>query len=356
MNKIMQLKYFKSWFAINLYFALLLFALTRIGMAKPAYVEKLYSEGLYPVLANGLAWFSNVFPFSTDDILYATLIIYLLFNLLLLVVRRLSFRRFSARIIILMAIVYSSFNLLWGFNYYREDINSRLNMPSAKADVEELMNAFHSLVKKTNASYTPIYAVDKDEVLQLTVEGFQNQADFLKIDNKLLRTVPKSISLSRLFGAATISGYYGPFFSEIHLNDYLLPIEYPQVLAHEMAHKLGITSEAEANFYAWLVCSESDDKRLVYSANLYLMQYFVYECYKHEGFREIVKDIRYEVRHDFYKSHYHWMALMNKNVEMVAAKVNDAYLKTNNVEAGIEDYEGVVKHVMDYLLLEQRGQ
>ncbi|MBT6004138.1 MAG: hypothetical protein HOG79_00345, partial [Prolixibacteraceae bacterium] len=31
----------------------------------------------------------------------------------------------------------------------------------------------------------------------------------------------------------------------------------------------------------------------------------------------------------------------------VASKVNDTYLKTNKIEKGIEDYYGVVKHVMD---------
>jgi hypothetical protein len=356
MIKLFPIKYFRSWVAISLYIALVVLVLTRLGIAYPNLVERFYSLGIYPLIVSCLAWFSNLFPFSVDDVFYAGLILFLLVNVILLLIRRLSFRWFLGRIVATIAIVYTCFNLLWGFNYYRQDIITRLNMPSAKADVQELMKAFSYLVEKTNTSYIPIYTIEKDELLKLTQEGYQTQSAFLKIDPDLLKTVPKSISLSRLFGAATISGYYGPFFSEIHLNDYLLPLEYPHVLAHEMAHKLGITSEAEANFYAWLVCSESTDKRLAYSANLNLMRYFVYECYQHEGFREIVKNIRYEVRHDFYKSHYHWMVLMNRNVELVATKVNDAYLKSNNVEAGIDDYEGVVKHVMDYLLIEQNGQ
>ncbi|MCU4154528.1 DUF3810 domain-containing protein [Carboxylicivirga sp. A043] len=349
-------KYYKSSVAISLYLALTVFILTRIGKYCPGCVENIYASALYPKLAQALAWFSNYFRFSIDDVLYAGLIIFLVLNLLLVMFRRLRFKRFLGRMVVLVATVYWVFNVLWGFNYYRQDINARLNMKSAKADVNELMEAFEWLVHKINASYTPIYAINKSDVLEHVQQGYQKQASFLKIDIAILRSRPKSISLSQLFGAATISGYYGPFFSEIHLNNYVLPLEYPQVLAHEMAHKLGVTSEAEANFYAWLVCSESDDKCLAYSANLYLLQYFVYECYKHEGFREVAKNIRYEVRHDFYKSHYHWMALMNRNVELVATKVNDAYLKSNNVEAGIDDYEGVVKHVMDYLLLEQESQ
>jgi hypothetical protein len=248
------------------------------------------------------------------------------------------------------AVLYVSFNVLWGFNYLRQDLSQRLELKPAKANVDELMEVFSWLIDEVNETYTPVYCIDQDEVLEQVKVSYSQHAEFLKIDPALLNVNPKTISLSALFAAATISGYYGPFFSEVHLNGYLLPLDYPMVLAHEMAHRLGVSSEAEANFYAWLICSQSDDKRLAYSANLYLLKYFVYECHNHEGFRELVKEIRYEVRHDFYKSHYHWMALMNRKVELVATKVNDAYLKSNNVEEGIEDYEGVVKYVMDYKL------
>lgn len=356
-----MIKYFirKSWrsgWAISIYFIVIVFAVTRLALVVPNYTEDIYTLAIYPAIAKLMASLSNLFLFSVDDVFYALLISLLVINSLLLIFRRLSFRHFLARVLYIVAVVYCCFNLLWGFNYYREDINERLKMGTAKADTNELMKAFSNLIEKTNDTYTPIYSLDKSEVLKKIQNSYSSHAVFLNIDIGLLKTTPKSISLSQLFGAATISGYYGPFFSEVHLNDYILPLEYPQVLAHEMAHKLGVTRESEANFYAWLVCSKSNDKQLAYSANLYLMQYFVYECYKYEGFSDVVKNIRYEVRHDFYKSHYHWMALMDKNVELVATKVNDVYLKSNNVEAGIEDYEGVVKHVMDYLLLEHESQ
>ncbi len=356
MNKMVSVKFFKSAIAISLYSVLAFYMITRIALANSGLIEAIYTSAFYPPIAGLLAAFSNLFPFSIDDVLYAALIVFLLVNVFMFLLRRLSFVGLLSRFVVTGALLYACFNLLWGFNYYRQNINERLGWQHAKADVHELMQAFKYLVDKTNETYTPIYSIDKNDLLKQVQVGYIQQATFLNIDTALLLTSPKSITLSRLFGAATISGYYGPFFSEIHLNDYLLPMDYPQVLAHEMAHKLGVTSEAEANFYAWLVCSHSDDKRLAYSANLHLLKYFVYECYQHEGYHDVVKTIRYEARHDFYKSHYHWMSLMNRHVEIVASKVNDAYLKSNHVEAGIEDYDGVVKHVMDYLLFEQESR
>ena len=51
-----------------------------------------------------------------------------------------------------------------------------------------------------------------------------------------------------------VTGSMGPFFCEFTLNGDLLPANYPATYAHELAHLLGITSEAEANFYAYQVC------------------------------------------------------------------------------------------------------
>lgn len=350
----MMKKFFTKYCSPAFCFSILgigfVYGLTRIGLIYPEKVELVYSQSLYPVLSRLLSFISNVFPFSLDDLFYACLIVIVLLFTILLFMRKLSFISYLRRLVILIAILYGSFNLFWGFNYLRQDLGERLELKTAKADVNELMEVFGWLVDEVNRTYTPVYSIDKKEVMELIQGSYNKQADFLKVNTSLLDVKAKPISLSSLFAAATISGYYGPFFSEVHLNKHLMPLDYPMVLAHEMAHKLGIASEAEANFYAWLVCSASEDKRLAYSANLYLLQYFVYECRKLDGFREVVKNIRYEVRHDFYKSHYHWMALMDRNIELVATKVNDAYLKSNNVEEGIEDYEGVVKYVMDYKL------
>jgi hypothetical protein len=351
MNKVQGHKYRFKWLFILLFFSTLVFVLTRMGVHNPTVVECWYSQGVYPHIARALNLLSNLFPFSLDDLFYGCLMVMLLVNTILLISRRLKLLHYFKRLLTILALVYCLFNVLWGFNYYRANLNQRLNLKAAKADVHQLMTVFEELVAEVNTSYTPIYTIDQSRVLRCLMEQYRQEAGFLKVDASC-HVIPKHITLSRFFAAATISGYYGPFAAEVHLNKYLLPHEVPVVMAHEMAHRLGITSEAEANFYAWYICSKSDDKRLAYSANLYLLRYFVYECYKYEGFSDLVKQIRYEVRHDFYKSHFHWMTLMNRNVELVATKVNDAYLKSNNVEAGIADYDGVIKHVMDYRISE----
>lgn len=122
------------------------------------------------------------------------------------------------------------------------------------------------------------------------------------------------------------------------------------MLAHEKAHQFGITGESEANFYAWVVCRNSNSKQLQYSANLIALRYFMNQAYRLEGYREVVTKIDEQVINDIRNIQKHWLNLRNEKVEAVAERVNDAYLKTNQVEDGIRDYTGIVRHIMDFSL------
>jgi len=127
-----------------------------------------------------------------------------------------------------------------------------------------------------------------------------------------------------------------------------LMIEYPQVLAHESAHQFGITSEAEANFYGWLVCTESDSKPLQYSANISMLNYFLSQGRHLHNLKVLVNQINKPVINDIRKVQKHWESMRNERIDKAAGKVNDVYLKTNKVKKGIEDYFGVVQFVMDF--------
>nr|WP_321407877.1 DUF3810 domain-containing protein [uncultured Carboxylicivirga sp.] len=343
----------KTWikkpFVLILLMALLTFILTEVAASFPQITNRFYSSGIYPQLASLLSFISGWFPFSLDDLFYILLSVWLLSLLILSLFKKIRWTKALLLFINTLAIVYMAFYWLWGFNYYRSDLNKRLALSEAKTDTTELMNTFRWLIDEVNETYTTVDSVSKDQWVAIIEGEYIKHHEFLKVDVRLCNTNPKSMTFSRFFASATISGYYGPFFSEIHLNRHLLSVELPLVLSHELAHRYGITSEAEANFYAWYVCTHSNNQQMKYSANLYLLRYFAFSTYQLEGFQDAVSNIRQEVKDDYNRVTKHWMTLMNRNVEEVATAVNDAYLKSNKVEQGIADYEGVLKCIMDYL-------
>jgi hypothetical protein len=237
---------------------------------------------------------------------------------------------------------------LWGFNYYRSDLNQRLGISEQNPDTENFIRVFENLIEQVNLSRTDFETITKAEVDSLVEVSFKKWAPVLKLHYPLGRRRAKEITLSRFFAQAGISGYYGPFFNEVHVNRFNLPLEYPFVLAHEKAHQFGITSEAEANFYAWVVCSQSESKHLQYSSNLAIFRYFLYQGSRLEQLQKIAEKLDDGAKSDLMKIRQHWQELRNDKIDQAASKMNDAYLKTNKIEKGIQDYTGVVKHVMDF--------
>ncbi|WP_430972487.1 DUF3810 domain-containing protein [Sunxiuqinia rutila] len=336
----------KRW--LLLWLAVLTFLLTELLAAFPTVSEWVYARGIYPHLAILLSGFSRWFPFSLDDLLYVSLILLGLVSLISLILRRINWRGFLRFWVNTLALFYILFYWLWGFNYYRQGLNERLEIAESQADTEAFVEVLEALIIKTNRTYLPVDSIDFDWVDERVENSYGQLAPFLGISYPAGVRRAKAITFSGFFAKAGISGYYGPFFNEVQVNRHLLPVEYPLVLAHEKAHQLGITSEAEANFYAWLVCSQSPDQLLQYSANLYVLRYFLYQAYQLDAYAGLVKKIDEPVKADFRRIRQHWLSWRNEKIDQYASKVNDAYLKTNKVEKGIEDYTGVVKFVMDF--------
>lgn len=339
----------RRWLYLPL-LALLTFILTEIFAANPEFVENYYSNLIYPFIASVFSAVSTIFPFSLDDFFYALLIIAGVVLLILVVLRKISLGTTGAIILNVLAGVYILFYVLWGFNYYRPDLNERIGLLSRDPDSQEFNDIFSEIIKNTNSTYTDFEGIEKDYIDSLVVLSYRQLAPMLGLDYPGGKRIAKNITLGRFFAGAGISGYYGPFFSEIHVNPYILPVEYPFVLAHEKAHQLGITSEAEANFYAWVVCRQSNSIALQYAGNLAALRYFMYQGYQLNSFPEMVQLMNEEVKDDLVRIQKHWAGLRNEKVDRVAIKINDAYLKTNKVERGIEDYRGLVKYIMDFKL------
>lgn len=338
-----------------IWMAVFTFLLIQIFGAFPSITELIYSHGFYPFFASVLSCFSKYFPFSLDDIFYTSLIVSLLVLIVSLILKRIKLKESGILAINISLACFMLFYWLWGFNYFREDFNTRLHISEVPPNKNELLAELEELIAETNACYISVDTIDKQLVDSIIEASYKQHANFLRIPYPSGTRRPKNITYGSFFAKAMISGYYGPFFNEIHVNNFGLPVEYPMVLAHEKAHQFGITSEAEANFYAWLVCTQSGNQIAKYSANLYILRYFYYDAARFEEAREIRKKLRDEIRQDYAKIREHWMALRNEKIDEVAGKVNDAYLKANKVEKGIEDYSGVVKFIMDYRGTNENG-
>lgn len=330
--------------------AIAFFLFTELFSANPEFIERHYSQGLYPIIARIISNVSGFFPFSIDDIFYTLLIVFVFCLLGLWLFKKLKFKYVILYILNGLASVYILFYLLWGFNYYRVHLSDRLQLNAHNVTQAEFISITKNLIDSCNTLQCTFETLNENEADSLIEESYKKLSTVLHINYPMGKRKDKKITFSTFYAKTGISGYFGPFFNEVHVNKKITSIEYPFVLAHEKAHQFGITSEAEANFYAWMACSFSPSKQLKYSANLMVLQHFLTQAYSLPEYEELVKQINKPVKDDILFIRQHWLSLRNETLDKAATKVNDAYLKTNKVKGGIKDYYGVVEHVMNFSL------
>ena len=325
---------------------LIVFLCVRFFAKNGAVTERFYSTGIYPPIARLVSSLSNLFPFSLWDIFWTLVIILILIGLIIVIIGKLKPGKYALCLLRSVALLYAFFYFVWGFNYFRPNIQTRLDWKLPKADEKIFRSILDSIIIHVNQSCTSIHPDDYSKIDQMVEESYRTNSTKLGINYPNGSRRPKTMLFSSFFAKSGVSGYFGPFFNEIHLNYYLLPMEYPFVLAHEKAHQFGISNEAEANLCAFIVCTTSDSPELQYSGYINLLLYFISDATQLPDAKEYIRKIDKKVILDLRFQRSHWQGLRNITLDKAQTAANNAYLKTNHIEAGVKNYNQVVSLVV----------
>jgi hypothetical protein len=328
--------------------ALLVFAVIRMALRSPAAVEHYYSGGIYPSIAGILSAFSSIFPFSLWDIFWVVSVIMLTGGLVLVLFRKIKLNKYCLRIAQFLALGYSFFYILWGFNYLRPGIDVRCGWEIPAAASADFKSVLDTIITRTDSSYVKNQLSDYKEYDSLIEESYRKNSRQLGISYPGGVRRPKKMIFSSLMAKFGLSGYFGPYFNEIHVNGRILPMEYPFVLAHEKAHQFGITSESEANLIAFIICTTSSDRHLQYSGYLYILSYFLSDANKRKDYKDFIMKLSIPVKEDIRYQRKYYLALQNKKMRKVQSAANNVYLKTNFIKTGIKNYNQVVSLVIGW--------
>jgi hypothetical protein len=326
--------------------ALIIYVLVRLSVKNPKIVESFYSAGFYPVIEVPLSWFSSLFSFSLGDIFYTIIVLAFIFGLVAVIFRKIKLGVYLLRTIQVAAILYSFFYLFWGYNYFRPGIESRLDWQKFRADEIYFRQVLDTVIVNVNRNFIVLKESEYSSVNDSVDKSYIRNSSSIGINYKGGAKHPKKMIYSSKMAKFGLSGYYGPYFSEVQLNSKLLPMEYPFALAHEVAHKCGVASEAEANFVSFVICNSSEDPRLKYSGNLMIMLYFLNDAQKLKDYGTIVKKIDSRAIADIQFMRKYYTSLQNETLEKVSSAANDAYLKANSIKTGIKNYNQVVALVI----------
>ncbi len=320
-------------------------------MRSPAAGET-YARRIYPYISAVLSRFSSLFPFSVGDcFIYGSIIGLIAFFVYALLKRR-SWRITVGRIIEYLLWVYVWFYLAWGLNYFREDFYNRNRIQYKPYVAEDFKSFLSAYTDSLNASYIPFEIIDTAKVATEVKKGYRQIVSRFGLDMPAGYLYPKTMLVTPLMSGVGVMGYIGPFFNEFNLNGELLPVQYPSVYAHEMAHVLGISSEAEANLYSYLVCTASSAPEIRFSGYFSLFPYVLgnaYQLLTEEEFNQWVETVSPEVKSLYKQKAAYWQSRYSPLIGDIQDTVYNWFLKGNNIPSGRQNYSEVVALLMAYL-------
>ena len=308
-----------------------------------------------------LAYASNLLPFSIAELTLILIPFWLV--LFILLARHYSSSLHDAIVYlgILFGIVLSVLILfVWNFapGYFGSTLDQKLEIERSKVSAEELYKTSMILSDELNeledeivflqsgASVMPYSYKEMNDKLLAAYERFAENHQFITTFSSHV----KPVMLSDPMSYTHITGVYTFFTGEANLNVNFPDYTLPYTAAHELAHQRGIAREDEANFVAFLVCMESDDVYIRYSALLNLYEYVVSALYSADAnlyfksYGTLPKSMREErVAYSLFFDKYR-----DNVVADVSQATNDAYLQSQGNKEGTKSYGMVVDLAVAY--------
>ncbi len=342
----------------------------------PRFVEVVYTEHIGQWIGRTLAAITSWYPWSLMELVVALLVTWLLFLALRALWQVMRGRRRLLNALgcgalqtgALVGFILVSFYAVWGLNYDRADLITRLHWqqwaktPEPDGETAELEKVCRELVAADNREYEHLFKsgdigrpstppVSMAEIDRDIDTAYYVVAERLNLHPSFAvsRGPAKPVLASFIMSAQLISGEYTPWTGEANYNRNIPACNMPEVVGHEKAHQRGVTSEDEANFFGFLVCASSGNPYARYSAYLMAQRQLVGELGKRdmERAKAVAKERCPGVKRDLEEMNAYYRAHVGK-VSQIQNRVNDMYLKANRVKGGVQAYSRSAALIMAF--------
>ena len=262
--------------------------------------------------------------------------------------------------ILLSAICVIGILFVWNFapGYYGTTLDEKLELERQKSSADDLYQTAELLRAEIDALEEEIAFLPSGESImpysyeEMNGKLLQAYGAFCEKHNfvNTFYSRVKPIMLSEPMSYTHITGVYTFFTGEANINVNFPDYTVPYTAAHELAHQRGIAREDEANFVAFLVCMESDDPYIRYSAYLNVYEYVVSAL--RQADRDLYKATYLSLPDTVRAEESAYSKFFEKYRENVAATVteatNNSYLQSQGASEGTRSYNMVVDLAVAY--------
>ena len=304
---------------------------------------------------------TNFLKFSLWDIIALFLGI-LFINTFIKAIRKRRIIKWFINVFLVVSIFISIAINGWLLNHYAPSLSGYIDLDVKEYSVSELSDACeYYLLKASDLAVQmdrddDMKVIDYDfyEIGELAGKSYKTLGNEYDVFKGSDARVKRFSIIGDYLLYNDIVGMFMPLSGEASVPYNVARIQLPYYMCHEAAHRLGLASEQEANFAAFMACIENDDIRFKYSGYYMAFSYcysslyrvnpeMAKELYEKYSEDEKVKLLRYD--RSIVSQHYE---KYQSSLKEVSDKINDTYLKTFSQEDGIQSYGMVTDYLIAY--------
>ena len=353
---------------------LLLLVFNIAGCFKP--FCNFYKAHFYPVIADFWGRIFGIFPVAVGELLMylGALLLFLalaLSFLLLFLRKKTGYKRFTVIYLKTVLLTAESVLLIYTLNWFiplRSDLLEVEGAVERSYTLEDIRNVRNEIVLRLNECAEIVERDESGRVVYYDVDQsvFQEMQNLQEVYPLLGGYYPpmKAALCSDFLDWMDIGGYIYPYTTEVTYNVYVTDLYYPFLLAHESAHHKGFCLENEANFIAFLACTNSTDPLIRYSGYNEIF-YYIDEAYFNALFAEkdgeaaateweqrpqVSERVNKDRRDTWEASEQKYEAASHpaQDLAPVAADVGDVGWSVQGEILQENGYDGVVRMVLEY--------
>ena len=330
-----------------------------ITWALVAFAEKytVLVDMVYPYLTRTVQTFLSGWSGGVDFCVWQVAVVLLgvmvLASIVMMIVLRWNFIQWLGWVLSGVTLVAFLHTGIYGLNYHAGPLADDIRLDVSEYTLEELQDA---TVYYRDLANQMADGLPRDDQGNLIFSGFETLAgqagegfDHLTyVDCYSIfagSTDPvKKLGWADMYTSMGITGMTMPITGEAAVNPQIPAVSLPFTMCHEMAHRMCIAVERDANFAAFLSCRANSSAEFQYSA--YFMAYrYCYNALASVSATEaataaarIAAGVNQNFAHDlnaysqFFADHY------DEGASKLADTVNDAYLKTSGDKSGTASY------------------
>ena len=243
--------------------------------------------------------------------------------------------------------------LVFGLNYYAGPLAEDIRLEVVEYNIEELTEAAIYYRDKANdlanqvkrdGSGNPQFP-EFEVLAEQAADGFHSLTYESSLPVFAGSTLPvKKLAWADLYTSMSVTGITMGLTGEASVNPQTPPIALPFTMCHEMAHRMCIASERDANFAAFLACQANESVEFQYSA--YFMAYrYCYNALAKDSSQEasaaaarVSNGVNDNLYQDMVNYTQFYSGNQNATAASAAATANDTYLKASGETEGIKSY------------------